>query len=212
MNIASHFATKKTTKQGASLFKDRGLARVSLVILCLAGLVAKEAHSQVEIPKQESSALTHEVLAARPLKANRLSLSLNSLGLGFGNSQGLFVIANPRLEYFVADLLALGIETPFSTAFRGDSTSLGLGFTATAYVFGYDHFALYIGTSYILNRLIGPSDTASSQDFKLHWGANYAPTEWFGVGPRLTLSLPTAGKESRSASVSLDFINLYFYL
>lgn len=212
MNPESILARKDLTKRLTPLLKERGLMVIFLVTVCSASLAATDAHSQVETSNQESSAQSRDVFAARPLKANRLSLSLNSLGLGFGNSQGLFVVANPRLEFFVADLLALGIETPFSTAFRGDSTSLGLGFTATAYVLGYDHFAVYVGTSYVLNRLIGPSDTALSQDFRLHWGANYAPTEWFGIGPRLTLSLPTAGREARSASVNLDFINLYFYL
>ncbi len=144
------------------------------------------------------------------INANDLSVSLNSIGGGYGTSQGVIMTMGPRVEYFVIDRLALGLQTGFSTtAFSSNQSDISIGPAATYHFWNTMNLSAYTGASFVFGNLVRNSG-AVTRTLGLNVGANYNFASWFGVGPRLTYNAYLYESESIS-TVKLDAINLYFY-
>jgi hypothetical protein len=139
--------------------------------------------------------------------AGDLSISTSSLGFGLASDSKFFLTMKPRIEYFVLDRLALGLQTQWSTNLSND-TRFSLGPAITYHFWASKMLSAYAGACYLFPSYgNSPSQTTRSHSVDFSLGGNYNVTPWFGLGPRISYIL-----EKDRTSFDLSIINLFFYL
>lgn len=155
------------------------------------------------------------------MSANHLSISLNSGGAVYASGTGLSLFSSPRVEYFIIDRLAIGIQTSLFSKVMGseedsykDGHLLSVGPAATYYFLNQNKISAYVSAAYLFGDLAGHYvDSSGSLDLGL--GVNYNFTSWFGMGPRLgwnAQKISLWGDSTTYSSFEIKLINLFFYL
>lgn len=181
---------------------------LSKSITLMAGILTAQLSFAAQEPADTTSVANKPSINIKP---SDFSISTSSIGVGHGSVQGFSMTIEPRFEYFVADRLALGIQTGLTTSFSSADTRFSLGPIATYHFWNTKSLSAYTGGSFIFNNLTRQNGFPTTRTLGFYLGANYNFSSWFGVGPRVTFSAWTSGTPVSTTSIVFDAINLYFY-
>ncbi len=151
-----------------------------------------------------TSAYSADNTSAIHVDSGSWSLSTSRFDMVVGSARSAFSVS-PTVEYFVTQGVGVGGTVGLSSGTEMNAM-LSVGPSATYHFWQQDQVSAYTSSSLILGNVARSNNMDRTLTFNIGLGANYNFTPWFGIGPRINMSI------SQVTNVELGLINLFVYL